>query len=215
MNSFFNRLTPKERKFFPVLKEMSEVLISVSDLLIEYLRSDRSQSSPNHYKDVIKEQERAADRLSHRIFEDLNATFITPFDREDIHNLANTLDDVIDGINKCAKKVALYNPKQIPESAIVLAELIKEAAVQIEKAVEELDVLKKSSTNVKRCCRELHDIENKADDVCDNFIKKMFNEETDSIELIKLKDIISELERTTDVAEHVGKIIRTIIVKYA
>jgi len=214
MNSFFNRLTPKEPKFFPVLKEMSDVVISASDLLIDYLRSDRSQSGTDYYKE-IKEKERAADALSHRIFEDLNTTFITPFDREDIHNLANTLDDVIDGINKCAKKVALYNPKQMPESAVALAELIKEAAVQLGKAMDELDVLKKSSTNVKRCCRELHDIENRADDVCDNYIKKLFNEEKDSIELIKLKDIVSELERTTDIAEHVGKIIRTIIVKYA
>ena len=220
-NSFFNRLTPKESKFFPVLKQMSDVLISASDLLIDYLRSDRSQSdsdyyklAPDHYK-KIKKLERTADSLSHRIFEDLNTTFITPFDREDIHDLANNLDDVIDGINKCAKKIALYNPKQIPESAIKLAELIKDAAVQIGIAVNELDVLKKSSVKVKKCCSELHEIENGADEVCDNFIKKMFSEEKDSIELIKLKDIVYELEKTTDTAEHVGKIIRTIIVKYA
>ena len=214
MNSFFNRLTPKEPKFFPVLKEMSDVLISASDLLITYLHSDRSQPEPDYYK-KIKELERKADSLSNRIFEDLNSTFITPFDREDIHNLANTLDDVIDGINKCAKKIALYNPKQMPESAIVLGKLIKEATVQIGNAVDELDVLKKSPINIKKYCRELHDIENRADDVCDNYIKKLFNEETNSIELIKLKDIVSELEKTTDTAEHVGKIIRTIIVKYA
>ena len=213
-NSFFNRLTPKEPKFFPVLKQMSDVLLLASDLMIDYLRSDRSQLDPDYYK-KIKEQERVADRLSHRIFEDLNSTFITPFDREDIHDLANNLDDVIDGINKCAKKVSLYNPKQIPESALKLAELIKEGAVQIGIAVDELDVLKKRSANIKKCCSELHEIENRADEVCDNFIKKMFSEERDSIELIKLKDIINELEKTTDTAEHVGKIIRTIIVKYA
>jgi predicted phosphate transport protein (TIGR00153 family) len=214
VNSLFNRLTPKEPKFFPVLKKISGIAISASDLLIEYLHSDRSQVELNYYK-KIKELERAADGLSHRIFEDLNSTFITPFDREDIHNLANNLDDVIDGINKCAKNVALYNPKQIPESAIKLAELIKEAALQIGIATDELDVLKKSSKKIKKCCRELHEIENRADEVCDNFIKNLFSEEKDSIELIKLTDIIYELERTTDVAEHVGKIIRTIIVKYA
>ena len=214
MNSFFNRLTPKEPKFFPVLKEMSDVLIAASDLLIGYLRSDRSKSDQDFYK-RIKELERKADQLSNRVFEDLNSTFITPFDREDIHNLANTLDDVIDGINKCAKQVSLYNPKQMPESAIKLAELIKEGTIQIGKAVDELDVLKKSPKNVKQCCYELHEIENRADDVCDNYIKKLFSEEIDSIELIKLQKIVSQLEKTTDTAEHVGKIIRTIIVKYA
>ncbi len=214
MNSFFNRLTPKETKFFPVLKEMSDVLISASDVLIYYVRSDRSKDGQDYYKE-IKELERKADSLSNRIFEDLNATFITPFDREDIHNLANTLDDVIDGINKCAKQVSLYNPKQMPESAFQLAELIKEATIQIGKAVDELDVLKKSPENIKKYCRELHDIENRADDVCDNYIKNLFSEETDSIELIKLKGIVTQLEKTTDTAELVGKIIRTIIVKYA
>ena len=79
----------------------------------------------------------------------------------------------------------------------------------------ELDVLKKSPENIKKYCRELHDIENRADDVCDNYIKNLFSEETDSIELIKLKGIVTQLEKTTDTAEFVGKIIRTIIVKYA
>ncbi|MDR1730132.1 MAG: DUF47 family protein [Prevotellaceae bacterium] len=214
MNSFFNRLTPKETKFFPVLKEMSDVLISASDVLICYVRSDRSSKEPDYYKE-IKELERKADDLSNRIFEDLNSTFITPFDREDINNLANTLDDVIDSINKSAKLVLLYNPKKMPESAFKLAEMIKEATIQIGKAVDELDVLKKSPENIKKYCRELHDIENRADDVCDNYIMNLFCEETDSIELIKLKGIVTQLEKTTDTAEVVGKIIRTIIVKYA
>ncbi len=214
MNSFFNRLTPKEPKFFPVLKEMSDVLISASDLLINYLRSDRSNPKLDYYKE-IKELERKADSLSNQIFDDLNTTFITPFDREDIHNLANTLDDVIDGINKSAKEIDLYNPKKMPESAIALAELIKEGTIQIGNAIDELDVLKKNPENIKKYCKELHDIENRADDVCDNYIKKLFSEETDSIELIKLKGIVSQLEKTTDTAELVGKIIKTIIVKYA
>ena len=214
-NSIFSRLTPKESKFFPILKQMSDIAITASDLLIEYLHSDRTQQPDMESYKRIKEKERAADKLSHRIFEDLNTTFITPFDREDIHSLANNLDDVIDGINKCAKNVALYNPKQMPESAIKLAELIKEASVQIGIAINELDVLKRKSARVKKCCRELHEIENRADEVCDNYIKKLFSEEKDSIELIKLSDIIYELERTTDTAERVGKIIRTIIVKYA
>jgi predicted phosphate transport protein (TIGR00153 family) len=213
-NSFFSRLAPKESKFFPVLKKISDVIILTADLMIDSLHDDYHQTAMEYYK-KIKEQEHYADTLSHQIFDDLNTTFITPFDREDIHDLANMLDDVIDGINNSAKRIALYMPKHIPESAITLAELIKEAAIFIGKAIDELDVLKRSSSKIKEYCNHLHEIENKADDVYEHFITKMFNEETDGIEIIKLKDIMYELEKTTDSAEYVGKIIKTIIVKYA
>jgi len=214
VNSLLNRLTPKEPKFFPILKQISDIISVTSDLIIECLQCESHQERIEYYK-KIKEQERAGDKLSHKIFDDLNTTFITPFDREDIHSLANMLDDVIDGINNCAKRLALYNPKHIPEEAVVLARLIKDSAIYTGKAIDELDILKKNATKIKEYCNELHEIENKADDVYEHFITKMFNEETDAIEVIKLKDIMYELEKTTDSAEYVGKIIKTIIVKYA
>ncbi|MDH6358027.1 DUF47 family protein [Parabacteroides sp. PF5-9] len=213
-NSFFNRFTPKEPKFFPLLKQMSDIVLVASDLLIECLQSQDHSVQVDYYK-RIKEQERIGDRLSHQVFDELNATFITPFDREDIHHLATRLDDVTDGINSCAKRVALYKPKYIPESMVELAHLIRESAIGIGKAIDELDVLKKSAKNIKVYCKELHDIENRADDVYELFIIKLFEEEKDAIELIKLKEIAYELEKTTDSAEYVGKIIQTIIVKYA
>jgi len=193
---------------------MSDIIAIASDLIIECLQCETHEQRIEYYK-KIKEQERAGDKLSHRIFDELNTTFITPFDREDIHSLANMLDDVIDGINNCAKRLALYNPKQIPDSAIALARLIKESGTFIGKAIDELDILKKDAGKIKEYCNELHDIENQADDVYEHFITKMFNEEQDAVEIIKLKDIMYELEKTTDSAEYVGKIIKTIIVKYA
>jgi len=213
-NSFFNRFTPKEPKFFPILKQMSDVLLVASELLIECLKSKTHEEHVEFYR-KIKEQEHVGDKLSHQVFDELNTTFITPFDREDIHHLASRLDDVTDGINSCAKRIALYSPKRIPEKGVELAILIKEGAVVIGKAIDELDALKKSAKHIKTFCKELHDIENKADDVYELFIIDLFAEEKDSIELIKLKEIMYELERTTDSAEHVGKIIQTIIVKYA
>jgi len=113
------------------------------------------------------------------------------------------------------KKIALYNPKQLPASALEIAKLIKEGAVSIGKAVDQLDVLKKNSKKIKEYCQELKVIENKADDVYENFLIDLFENQKDSIEVIKLKEIMSELEEATDAAEHVGKIIKTIIVKYA
>jgi len=213
-NSFFQRLTPKESKFFPILKEMSDVLLVASDLMIECLEKGDHESAIEYFK-KIKEQEKRGDTLSNKIFDELNITFITPFDREDIHHLSNRLDDVTDRINSCAKKIVLYNPKKIPQSAVEIAKILKVGAVSISKAVDELDVLKKSPKKVKQFCQELHDMEHEADDVYENFLIDLFENEKDGIEVIKLKEIMQELEKATDVAEQVGKIIQTIIVKYA
>ena len=133
-NSFFNRFTPKEPKFFPLLKQLSEVLSASSVALVESLQHDQPTERSEYYK-KIKDLEREGDRLTHLIFDELGTTFITPFDREDIHDLASCMDDVIDG--------------------------------------------------------------------------------KDCIELIKIKEIMHELEKTTDAAEHVGKILKSLIVKYA
>jgi len=213
-NSFFSKFTPKEPKFFPILKEMSDIILVASDLIIECVQNSDHEAAIEYYK-KIKEQERKGDALSARIFDELNSTFITPFDREDIHHLADRLDDVTDYINSCAKKIVLYNPKKMPENAVDLANLIKEGALCIGKAVDELDVMKKNSKKIKEYCVELHAIENRADDVYENFLIELFEKEKDAVEIIKLKEIMNELERATDAAEYVGKIIKTIIVKYA
>ncbi|MDR1222259.1 MAG: DUF47 family protein [Tannerella sp.] len=213
-NSFFSRFTPKEPKFFPLFKDLSSVLVTASDLLIDCMKTNDHGQQVEYYK-KIKDRERQCDKLSHQVFDELNRTFITPFDREDIHDLAMHLDDVMDGINSSAKRIALYKPKNIPEDASELALLIRDASICIGKIMEELSSLKNNASNIKAYCKELHEIENKADDVYEHFVIKLFEDEKDSIELFKLKEILYEMEKTTDMAEHVGKIIRTIIIKYA
>ena len=152
--------------------------------------------------------EREGDRLTHLIFDELSTTFITPFDREDIH-------DVIDGINSSAKRIVIYNPRPISESGKELSRLIHEEAINIGKAMDELETFRKNPKPLREYCSRLHDIENQADDVYELFITKLFEEEKDCIELIKIKEIMHELEKTTDAAEHVGKILKNLIVKYS
>ena len=213
-NSFFSRFTPKEPKFFPLLKQLSEVLCASSALLVESLHHDQSTERADFYK-LIKEKEREGDKLTHLIFDELGTTFITPFDREDIHDLASCMDDVIDGINSCAKRIAIYNPRPISDSGKELSRLIQEETTYICKAMDELETFRKNPKHLREYCSKLHDIENQADDVYEFFIKKLFEEEKDGIELIKIKEIMHELEKTTDAAEHVGKILKNLIVKYA
>lgn len=213
-NTFFSKFTPKEPKFFPLLKGIVNVIKTASEIMLEFVEKGNAQNAEQYYKKV-KEQEHKGDEITNTIFDELNFTFITPFDREDIHNLATKLDDVMDYINSAAKRIYLYKPKEIPVAAKEMVLLLQEAAAQMEKAVDELAVLKKSRKRVAEYCRELHIIENKADDVYEHFLLELFENQKDGVELIKEKEIMYELEKATDVTEGVGKIIRTIIVKYA
>lgn len=213
-NSFFSRFTPKEPKFFPLLKQLSDVLAASSAVLVESLERDQPSERADYYK-KIKDWERKGDKLTHLILDELSQTFITPFDREDINSLASCMDDVIDGINSCAKRISIYNPRSIPESGKELSRLIQEEASYIGKAMDELESFRKNPAPLREYCSKLHDIENHADDVYEFFITKLFEEEKDCIELIKIKEIMHELEKTTDAAEQVGKILKNLIIKYA
>lgn len=213
-NNLFDRFKPKENKFFLLLRHMTEAIVTASDLTVECVQVSDHNKAVEYYK-KIKEQEHIADSLQNEIFEELNATFITPFDREDINQLAGTMDNVMDLINSCAKRIMLYSPKTMPDAASRLATLVQESAGYLTKAVEELDTLKKRPEKIKQYCIQLGVVESKADDVYEHFLIDLFENETDAIEVIKLKDILHELERATDAAEGVGKIIKTIIIKYS
>ena len=212
-NNIFDRFKPKENKFYPLLREMTEVIINASEIIHDCVQSTSHEESVALYK-KIKEQERKGDSVQNQIFDELNDTFITPFDREDINALSSRLDDVTDLINSCAKRIMLYNPKSIPESALRLAKLTNEAAKYLDLAVRELAVMRQSPEKIKEYCKQLNEIENKADDVYEHFLIDLFQNEKDAIEILKLKEILHELERATDAAESVGKIIKTIIIKH-
>lgn len=214
MNNFFNKFTPKEPKFFPLLKQLSEILRNASNELAESLTHNTVQERTEYYK-RIKNLEREGDKLTHLIVDELGTTFITPFDREDIHHLASSIDDVLDGINSCAKRIAIYNPRPISESGIELGSIIIKDAELIDEAMNDLESFRKNPAAMRERCIKLHDLENKGDDIYEHFIIKLFEEEKDGIEIIKIKEIMQELEKTTDAAEQVGKALKNLIVKYA
>ena len=213
-NSFFSRFAPKETKFFPLLEHQAFILTRAAEALAEnmgyYMPSEQAAS----YK-KIKEIEHEGDKLTNVIQDELSKTFITPFDREDIHSIADAVDDVIDCINSSAKRITIYTPQSIPDACNDLAKLIKEDADCILQGTKELGKFKQDPSILRKLCARLHDIESEADDIYEMYTKKLFEEEKDCIELIKKKEIIYELERTTDAAERVGKLFSGLIVKYA
>ncbi len=206
-------LVPKERKFFPMFEEAAEHLVEASVLLNNILTTDNPDEKANNIR-KIKEIEEKGDHITHTIYDELNKTFITPFDREDIHELASTMDDVLDYINSVCTKVKLYKPKNISSYSIEISELIVQAAHQIKIAVSELRNLK-HPLKIKEACIRINDIENQADDIYHNAISNFFEQEIDAIELIKKNEIIYTLEKATDKAEDVSDILKSIIVKIA
>ena len=135
-NSFFSKFTPKEPKFFPLLKQLSDVLSASSVLLVESLEHDLPTERADYYKQI------------------------KDMDREDIHDLASCMDDVIDGINSSAKRIVIYNPRPISESGKELSRLIHEEAINIGKAMDELETFRKNPKPLRDYCTQLHNIEN-------------------------------------------------------
>lgn len=209
-NSFFSKFTPKEPKFFPMLESLAEVSSKSAVQLISCVENNNPEI---HQR--IRDLEHDGDRIIEQIYYELNDTFITPFDREDINNLANGLDDVTDQIYGCAKRITFYKPKQIPQSAMQIAEMVKEGTEFMLKAVQGLSSLKKRASEIEQYCNKLHEIESKADEVFQNFTIELFANGTDAIEVLKLKEIVNVLEGITDEIDHIGKTIKMIIVKYS
>ena len=214
-NSFLSKFAPKEPKFFPLLDELAEVVLNASHLIVDFIEKKRNNEDVSESYKLIKAQEKRGDIITQTIFDALSSTFITPFDREDVHDLANNLDDVLDVINSCSKRINIYNPKFLPLEALELAKLLIKGAEDLQQCILKLHNLKKYSSAMLELCEELHIMENKGDEIYENSIKYLFENEKDTIELIKLKNIMEELERATDAAEHAGKVIKTIIVKNA
>ena len=214
INRFLQFFLPRESKFLVLLKGQVEDIHNASELLVEFMRSQDAAKREAIYAD-IKKVEQHCDSLTNRILDELNNTFITPFDREDIHTLASQLDDVVDLITGSAKRAVLYQPRSIPQSLADLSMYISRSADSLRIAVDELEKVKRDNSVVRAQCRTLHEIENQADEVYEDFIISLFSGKVDATELIKLMEIGQILENATDKAYHVTDVLKTIIVKYS
>lgn len=214
LNSIFSVFLPKEDKFFPQFRQVSQNIVEAADLFAQMI-SETDLARQNDLYAKIKALETACDDITQNIFVELNDTFVTPFDREDMHKLCDTVDDVMDLINSSAKRTMLYQPKTMPNKAMHMAEIILEGAKAINIAFKELKTINKKPHIALEQCSKLHTLEHEGDDVYDNFVKDLFENEEDARELIKIKEIMSCMEEATDRANSVGKTLKTIIVKYA
>ena len=158
--------------------------------------------------------EHEGDILTHEIIEAINATFITPFDREDIHNLAARLDDILDFVEGAADRCILYQVKPTVPFALKLAHVIVESAEQIDLLMKDLRELKNQRLIFDRFI-EVNRLENEGDKILREAIKYLFARETNALEVIKWKEIYELLEAATDRCEDVANIVEQVVVKYA
>ncbi len=214
ISRLFQFFLPKDGKFLPLLQGQVEDILRASDLLVEFTSTSDHEKHKALYAE-IKKTETHCDRITDAILDELNKTFITPFDREDIHALASQLDDVLDLINCSAKRTVMYQPHEMSASMVSMAVHIKDSAECIRVAINELKKVKRDPSVVREQCRRLHELENSADDVYEHFITSLFKDEGDAIELIKQVEIIQLLESATDKEYRVADVLKTIIVKYA
>jgi predicted phosphate transport protein (TIGR00153 family) len=202
------RLIPREQKFFRMFADVAANLTQGATLLQDILRNP--SGDPGRIG-RLQEIEHHGDEMTHTIIRMLNQTFITPFDREDIHRLSSSLDDVLDFVNAAAVRMTLYRIVNPPPVAADLAGLIVRQSEELSKAVALLD----DNQRLLEHCVEVNRLENEADRVSRRAIAELFEREKDPIQLIKNKELYEVLETATDKAEDAANVLEAVALKSA
>lgn len=200
------QLIPKDTSFFRMFSAMSENLIAGARGLVSLFADYRDVERKI---DEIRRIEREGDELTHAILTKLNQTFITPFDREDIYQLASKLDDVLDFIHTATTRILMYRITAPPPAAAELAKIILMQSEELQKAVS----LMQKNGDILQHCVEINRLENEADNVAQQAIANLFEREKDPITLIKIKELVEFLERATDKAEDVANVLESVVLK--
>ena len=211
LNPILQYFVPKDRKFYPLFEQASANLLAISNVLVELMVAPTPEKRMPLVRQIEK-LEHVGDEITHQIFQEISITFITPFDREDIQRLASVLDDVIDYIHGSAKRIELYKMDPIHPSMIKLSELIQQCAVELHSAISSLRGMK-NMNKLRESLVKVNSIENHADDIFDNAVARLFEDEKDAIQIIKVKEILSALETATDKCEDVANVLESVIIK--
>jgi uncharacterized protein len=199
---------PRDGDFFVLFQRQAENIVAGAHAFTSMLE---------HYTGVpeqvqnIKAIEHNGDEITHLIFRKLNQTFITPFDREDIHELCSTMDDVIDLIDAAASRFVLYRVDNLRAGTIELSKVLAAATIELKAAIHAMESPDKALQHVI----EINRFENESDRICRMLIAQLFEEEKDSVQIIKWKEIFEVMETAVDKCEDVSNVIESVILKNA
>jgi predicted phosphate transport protein (TIGR00153 family) len=212
VNSIFQFLVPKDRKFFPLFEQAAQNLVVLAQTLHDAVNVPKAEREPYYRK--IEELETIIEEIAHKTNLELSRNFITPFDREDVHALITSIDNVADYLYGAANRMRLYQVEKITKSIRKMTEITLESAKLIEEAVADIKDMK----NLKRIgevCIRLNKLENKSDNVFDKAVADIFENETDVKNIIKYKEVLAALESASDKCKGVANVLEAIVVKHS
>lgn len=205
------RLLPRQDSFFELFQQAADKLLMASTEFSHMLEDLPNQQ---RYVDAIAKHEEEADQIAYTNFELLHKTFITPFDRNDIHELTSTLDDIIDLINRIAQRFPFYQLKEVPEEMIKLSQLSVEAVTHLKEAIYCLPSLKNSAVLFQHC-RDIDHVESKAHKAVLAGEKKLFMDEQDFKQFFKLKEIYAHTKLVINRCQDVANLLKGIVLEYS
>ena len=200
------RLFPRDENFFVLFTRQGALVREGCEMLHDMLsRFDDLEGRARRLKDV----EHQGDLVTHEIFERLNRTFITPLEREDIHELASGLDDVLDSVEAIGSRLVMFKIKASTPQAIQLGQILLQCGMQIEQAVGRL----KDFKNLMTFTIELNRLENEADTISREVVADLFSGHHDVMDVLRWQEIYGRLENAADLCEDVANVIETIVIK--
>jgi predicted phosphate transport protein (TIGR00153 family) len=212
--NFISRLMPREGRFFSLFDNHAKLIVDGALALADVLRQYENQKEREAGIKLIEDAEHGADRITHDTVQLLHTTFVTPFDRDDIHRLISRMDDVLDLMQDAGESLVLYDIQKVTPEAIQLAELLRRCAEHVQSAVG-LMASMADAPAILKICQEIDRLESEADKVMRDAISKLFRNEQDVRQVIKLKAVYEALEEATDKCQDVANVIESVVLENA
>ena len=213
----FKKLLPREGNFFEMFNQHAARIVEAAQAFARLVANYADPALREQYSRQVDEAERAADRVTHDDNRLIHKTFITPIDRDQIHSLINTMDDVADLLQDSSETMALYDVRQVNEEITRLTDVSVRCCERVKEAVSLIGGLADAATAeaALKTCEEIDRLESDADRVMRAAMSRLFRDEPDVREVIKLKAIYELLERITDKCEDVANVIEGIILEHS
>lgn len=211
INKLIQKVVPRHDIFFQMFEEDITNLVYAGNTLLQAFKFPLTEEAKSKLI-LIEDIEHKGDIISHKLFNELSKSFIAPFDREDIHMLIDSIDDVLDNIQGISKRIILYEINSFPASGHKLAEILQESIIELSKAIPLLRDMD-NKEKIREALVHINTCENKADDIFEHAVAELFKTCKDPVELIKIKEILVGLEAATDRCEDAANAIESIIIK--
>jgi len=207
------KLLPTDERFYSLFEESTKNLLNASTMLTK-LPKARSLQEREKLAVQIHAFEHIGDDLTHKIYSELNSTFVTPFDREDIHELGSSIDDVLDEIDGSIGRIVLYKVKSIPQTVTRLIDVLHLSIEELQQGVHCLRDIHKTD-ELQKILQKVNEYENEADSIFEKAVADLFEHEKNPIQIIKLKEVLVGLETATDKCEDAANVLEGILIKNA